>query len=429
MKVLFISPNKGLYDSSIEGYNGVGWIAALQYHLERCEDIELAIAFKHNIVAKKEKRGNSTYYPIYKPEKRGFKKLFYYWYGYKKDNYDFSILKDIKEVISDFNPDIIHIFGTESELCCILGETEKPVVVHIQGILNPVLNAYFPPNMNSSTFMSPKYIKEFWLRNGVVFNCQRMQEAAKREYSFIKKCKYFFGRTEWDRSVTELYNPTAGYYHIDEVLRGEFYSAKKWENNASKLTLVSTISSNTYKGLDLVLKTAKLLKERNIDFEWKVIGINNNYFTDIVENELRINYKDVNIGYQGVMDAKSIILLLQKSTIYIHPSYIDNSPNSLCEAQYLGVPCIATNVGGIPTIMNNEYLYMVPANDPFTLAHKIIKLNSDIKENKYNDLFTKVAEERHNPDRIIESIKSSYRHIIKNYENYSSNNDCSQQEG
>lgn len=414
MKVLFISPNQGLYDTSINGYGGAGWIASLQRHIEKECVIELGITFKHETDSLKRKVGNTTYYPILSPSKKGIKKLFYYWHGYKKELFDFSIANKIREVISDFKPDIIHIFGTESEMCCIVGETDIPCVIHIQGILNPITTTYFPPGMHERTFMSPNYIREFWLRNGIVFNYKRMKLSAGRELRFIEKCKHFLGRTEWDRRITLLYNKDADYYHIDEILRAEFYSADKWSYKPGNQNLTSTISPNAYKGLDLILITAKLLKKSNRTFCWTVIGIKESYFTRIIEKELNINHKDVNVRYIGVKNSNEIIEQLYDTTIYIHPSYIDNSPNSLCEAQYLGVPCLATNVGGIPTIMNNNYEYMVSANDPYMLASRIMSLESDISRDRYVNPYMEIAKARHDPQRIVESLKKVYNNIINN---------------
>ena len=58
MKVLIISPSKGLYDSQSDGYNGVGWVASLQQYLEKEQDIELAMTFVTPAPLQKEKRGN-----------------------------------------------------------------------------------------------------------------------------------------------------------------------------------------------------------------------------------------------------------------------------------------------------------------------------------------------------------------------------------
>ena len=53
--------------------------------------------------------------------------------------------------------------------------------------------------------------------------------------------------------------------------------------------------------------------------------------------------------------------MLLDSHLYVYPSLMDNSPNALCEAQLLGVPCIATYVGGIPKMEKDiEKVLQIP---------------------------------------------------------------------
>lgn len=43
-----------------------------------------------------------------------------------------------------------------------------------------------------------------------------------------------------------------------------------------------------------------------------------------------------------------------KAHIFVCPSSVENSPNSLGEAQLLGVPCIGSIAGGIPSMLSME---------------------------------------------------------------------------
>ena len=61
-----------------------------------------------------------------------------------------------------------------------------------------------------------------------------------------------------------------------------------------------------------------------------------------------------NIKFVGPLDAVGMKKQLLSSNIYVLPSYIENSPNSLGEAQLLGVPCIAADVGGVPDLISNH---------------------------------------------------------------------------
>ena len=100
--------------------------------------------------------------------------------------------------------------------------------------------------------------------------------------------------------------------------------------------------------------------------------------------------------------------------MYVHTSYIDNSPNSVCEAQILGVPVICTNVGGVSSIVeNNKTGYLVSSNDPSALASKILKLyKSEEERNHIGKAGKKIALIRHNHNSIISSLINTYNDII-----------------
>lgn len=69
-----------------------------------------------------------------------------------------------------------------------------------------------------------------------------------------------------------------------------------------------------------------------------------------------------------------------RSNVFICPSSIENSPNSLGEAQLLGMPYIASFVGGIPEIVNWNPSILYRFEEYEILAQKICK----IFENKDN---------------------------------------------
>lgn len=80
----------------------------------------------------------------------------------------------------------------------------------------------------------------------------------------------------------------------------------------------------------------------------------------------------------GNVQADRLVDLLCSSTMLVHTAYIENSPNAICEAQYLGVPVISTMVGGIASLVRNgKDGKLVAANDPWQLANAIIELVND----------------------------------------------------
>lgn len=420
MKVLWLSITSDLFrnNGKTSGYNGSGWVSSLQKLLqENSADIELGLVYpssrKEGII----RAGRTTYYPIYKRAKSFFEKLLFYCGGYKKLDQN-CFVAEIKDAINDFQPDVIHLFGIENQFATILGKTDVPVIVHLQGLLAPYDNAFWPVGFNKSSFVWPPSIREWVLRNGFIFAKNSMHERGMRERSLFKKVQYCMGRTEWDFHVSQLLSPKSKYFKVNEALRPEFYTnSGKWKCKSSeKLIIVSTISETIYKGLDLVLKTAKILKEEtSINYEWRVIGISRkSHIVKFFEHCLSIKSESVGICYLGVKSSQEIVANMMDCSVYVHPSYIDNSPNSVCEAQLLGVPVVACDVGGVSTILDfGNAGILVPANAPYELAYhlKQFALEGNYCEAK-RLAGLKLAMDRHNPQNIVSDLVTVYKSVI-----------------
>ena len=159
----------------------------------------------------------------------------------------------------------------------------------------------------------------------------------------------------------------------------------------------------------MLLKVASLLKkELNFDFEWEVYGIDNLL---VQEKLIGIKASNVNLILKGMGTSEQVRLALLTANVFVHPSYIDNSPNSVCEAQICGVPVIACNVGGMSNwLENNLNGILVPANDPYTLAYTIKEIcTTESISQKISIEAVKAANSRHNRGEIAINLISIYK--------------------
>lgn len=390
MRILWFSVTPSLFNAYSNGHNGGGWIASLERIVRQVSEIELGIAFNFSDEHFVHEQNGVKYYPI-----------------------SHGSLGTYKKIIDDFKPDLIQIFGSENEFGVICGNTKVPVVIHMQGCLPPYHNALFPVGMSPIDFVTQKGLgwryRYMGLRSESAF-----RKHAERELKTIGNCRYFMGRTDWDRRLIDLFNPSATYFHCEEALRQSFLDGKEvWTGNEEDpKRIISVISRPWYKGCDLILKTANLLSRfTDIDFEWQVYGIPEMRF---YEHKYGIKAEHVHIKVMGTASADELVKALCHSSCYVHSSYIDNSPNSICEAQILGVPVLATHVGGISSLVKDgESGILFPANAPYTLASLIKQVSHDrqLAETLSNGA-RKQALVRHAPERIKQALIQIYKQIL-----------------
>lgn len=417
MKILWLTETPSKYKPEEYGYNGRGWIASLQTLLENSNEIdELGVVFPHSKDTQKLKVGKTTYYPI----KRELPTNIITWIisNWKGQIEKPEIINSLDAIVKDFDPDIIHVFGTESWMCHVVNKTQKTCIVHLQGLLQPCYNAYVPVGMSNYDLIKNNWI-DFFKGISIWHNKRIFERKSQREYQFFKQITFFMGRTSWDKSISGFIAPQSTYFHVDEVLRDAFYSASPWKyKKRDKIIITSTLSDALYKGLDLVIKTARLLKKEKIAYEWRIVGVDGNSQTALLLKRLfNSDYSTLNIHLVGIKNTEEIVALLSETSFYVHTSYVDNSPNSLCEAQIMGVPIIATNVGGVSSLIEDGVDgFLVPANDPYILASKIVQLSNEAT------LLTTIAErareraqERHSKENILNQLLNTYKSLsLKN---------------
>lgn len=412
MRVLWFTntPSNYLEGTTICG----GWISSLEAEMLNLQDIDLGIAFLLNGHPPKVERNGTSYYPINNPYRGSLLRRLRYIIT-STDRRRHYFMKKYLKVIDDFQPDIINIFGTEQDYGLIAQYTKVPIVIHIQGLLISCLSTFFTPGYSLWKYilldMFPWRMFRRW-RSYAYF-----KKNAETEKLIFKCNRHFMGRTQWDRNLTSIYNPQATYDYCGEILRTTFYESCP-RKLPEKLIITTTISNMLYKGLDVVLKCAKLLKQQMLlDFEWRVYG---NIDSKLIEKSENIKAQNVNVRIMGVASQEKLKLSIVESTLYVHPSYIENSPNSVCEAQMLGCTVVAQNVGGIPSIVaHGETGILVPANDPYQMACAIRDLYNDpVRNEEMGHRAAEIAHQRHDKERIVADLLGIYkRYMIEKTKN------------
>lgn len=341
--------------------------------------------------------------------------------------YDEKIASYFLTILKEYNPDIIHIWGTEfpHTLAMINGckETGRLVrtIISIQGLCSVYSRHYFEglPNDLIYQYTFRDFIKHDSLNNQKT----KFMKKGNFEIEAIKKSKNAIGRTNWDFVCTKQINPKIQYFHCNETLREEFYS-NQWEfNKCDKDSIFVSNFGYPIKGFHYVLEAINMLKEKYPSIRVRVPGKNllkmsimdrmkitkyhlylRNY---IVDNNL-----EKNIEFLGSLSAEEMKQNYLKCNVFVLPSTIENSPNSLGEAMLLGVPIVASDVGGVSNMLEDKKEgYIYPSTEPYMMSYYIEKiLNADNLSFVLNA--KKHAEVTHDSEKNYQQLISIYATLL-----------------
>ncbi|MFY0687760.1 MAG: glycosyltransferase [Cyclobacteriaceae bacterium] len=313
----------------------------------------------------------------------------------KIDLITFNLLKIIKLKAwlrkNSHRFDLVHIHGTEHqyEYACFNGNL--PFVTSVQGLLHKYWRVL--PN----SLLSQKYQ---WRLNALF------------ELNGIKRTNQFICRTHWDKSAVLGANKNALIYLGWEAIRKEFFTNEP-VNYAKNSNIFFIGGLNPIKGL-----RETLLALRQSSFKEKLLvagGGNHEELNSIIRQTLKtIEDLPFSVTFLGKLNATQIVRHMQSSRFMIHPSYIDNSPNSICEAQVLGLPVIASNVGGVSSLIEQGRTgVLVPLNidELSKTIDRVLKNDQLVKT--ISEVGKKMARDRHKPEAITKTYLNIYKSLIK----------------
>lgn len=391
-----------------------GWLLSLEKALKN--KVELSVAFYFARHANSFEHENVKYYPICKKNWR-FNIIKNELFGDFIDREDLPIYLDI---INKVKPDIIHIHGTENPFSCIIGVTSIPVIISMQGSYTVCTHKYFSGierkyASNRGINIWPPYT---WVLNKSRIKRYRISSIPKTllEKKNLKNCQNIIGRTDWDRRITRILSPQSRYFHNDEILRDSFYKNKWGKHDNARIIVHSTTGGSIFKGFETVCEALNELNKIGVDIEWRVAGLSkNSWLNKVVKKKLKESYPSRGLILLGNLQEQELVNKMLEADIYVMPSHIENSPNSLCEAMMLGMPCISTLAGGSSTLLKDkEEGLIIQDGDPWSMAGAILELAGDKeKAIKYGQKARETALFRHNKEKTVSELLKIYETIAK----------------
>lgn len=334
-------------------------------------------------------------------------------------HYNPGSLKHWREINRRFVPDLVHIHGSEYPMGLAYVNANGPenVAVSIQG-LESIICGFFTGGLTESQCIKTSSWPDRIFGKGLLHHRRLHRRLGKYEVELLKQVNHFIGRTEWDRANTWAINPDATYHYCGETLRDAFYTNQwKYENCRPHSIFVSQ-APYPAKGLHKVMEALPLVMREFPDVHlyvagpdlihvpWYMLRSYGKYLRHLLN---KYNLSE-HVTFLGPLPEKEMCRQFLQANLFISPSMIENSSNSLGEAQLLRMPYLASVCGGTAEICgyNPEVLYRF--EETAMLARKIIAVFRAGNQYKVPETDLSIYDAGKNLDTLI----SIYRTIVSN---------------
>lgn len=338
------------------------------------------------------------------------------------------LLSALREAVDYVEPDVVHIIGTEREHDYRLAEISgfDKTIISITGLVSICAEHYYG-GIDGRYFMIPS-LGDFIRHGGPYRERKRFEQWGRYEKELIKGVQHVFGRTTWDYACVKQINPNAHYHFCSEILNPVFLNST-WDMRKIKRHRIF-VSQGSYplKGLHQMIRAFRLILDSYPDAQLVIAGSNiikcdsiknrvksttyGSYIKKLIK-ELCIS-KD-RILFTGSLDAKGMRNEYMQCNVFVLPSIIENSSNSLGEAMALGVPCVASCVGGNQDMLRDRmdgYLY--PFDEYYMLAYYVCNIFKDDElAASFGNSARNNAKARFDPKRVISTTIETYKRILE----------------
>ena len=298
----------------------------------------------------------------------------------------FKIVKQIKKA----KPDFVYLAGLQLEgflmtLACKIARVKAVVVVH-----------------GSST----EALGFNWFSN-FIFKC--MESFTVRNATVVHGVSDYVSSWEICRKAKNYYGTI---YNIADFSKSSFeepYIRKELGIADSDIVITSTGRIVRDKGFDVLCQVAKCFKDNeNVKFVIAGDGVYKKEWQKEIEAE-GLSDKVFLLGYRNDIDG-----ILQETDIFIICTKHETLCNSLLEAGNHSLPLIASNVGGIPEIIDNgKNGFLVSVGDVEGFKNALLKLieDADLRINMGKEAKNKI-DSNFSESMITSKLDELYNYVL-----------------
>lgn len=266
------------------------------------------------------------------------------------------IVCQIENIIEDFRPDVIHVWGTEAVWGLITRNYVNRFVVLLetQGILSQIRQQFYG-GLTFKEILSCTGFREFvFPKAHLFFQYYLLKQGVKDEEDMIKSHNYISVQSEWSQRTILGINSGATIFHSLIPVREEFGLATRIQSHQkSGKVFMSIASLHCFKGVHVAIKALKILIDNGFLGSLNIAGAQstgikktgyNRYLLRLIRDLKLEEY----VNWLGPLDAEQLVRELQSSDVVLIPSFMESYSMVLHESIAIGIPIVCSYAGAMP---------------------------------------------------------------------------------
>lgn len=311
-------------------------------------------------------------------------------YGlFKYPDYTLPLSVKMAEVSREYRLDVLHVhYAVPHATAALLSRCMLPVELHPRIVTT--LHGTDTTLLGNDPGYGPAIHHALSQSNGVTAVSEFLKRETRRVLNYecpIEVIHNFFKPGSPTKSRDQVRQELG--VHDDEVL------------------ILHSSNLRPIKRIDLLLETAARIRDRQA---FKLLILAGGNFAPFVDDVKRLGFEDRIIVRENILDIEDY---LQAADFGLITSDSESFCMSILEAMFFECPTVATNVGGIPEVIEDGVSgVIVPPGDADKLAEAIDRLIENPEHRKALGRAAKVrAQERFSADQVVSSYETLYRSV------------------
>ena len=272
-----------------------------------------------------------------------------------------------RKLLTEERFDLIEVWGTEFThgLCALREAQDTPCLIYMQGYLASIARHY-TAGITHREIRSCMTFRDIIKKDDIERQQKKYYQNAEKEREMLALAKNVICENDWCDNSLKAVVDGINVYRCPLSINRVFFDVQR-AKEPQRHSIICNASGYPLKGQHMLFKAVALLKKKYPDIKLYIPGFMllpdgsfreklrrrgyTEYLTRLIK-ELRI---EENVVWLGSLTQEELAASCAKTELFVLCSSIENHSSSLKEAMMVGMPCIASAVGGVPEYVTHGH--------------------------------------------------------------------------